>query len=275
MFPYRFNVDGKATLPQIFFFNTDKGDDTYLRPQVEMAARAGVHIYSFPLSVPMKHPTDEPNFAHAESLLEKFIAIDPEAKFLVRLVLGPNWSWKKYREQNASNAGEYTRYADGTTSNTVSFASEDFLEPTSIQLRKIVRHFENKYPERMLVYHVASGHSEFFDIGYRPKGPDYSVANTAAFRKYLRERYQDVEALRKAWGDDSVSFDNGVLPMPEKGRFPMRLVLDRRVRAFYRPVEERAWIDYSQFYSKLMSDHVIRWCRIVKDKTGVQWFVYE
>jgi hypothetical protein len=89
VFPYNFNVDGNATLPQIFFFNTDKGDYTYLRPQVEMAVKAGVHIYSFPLSVPMKYPTDEPNFAHAAHLLERFIAIDPQAKFLVRLVLGP------------------------------------------------------------------------------------------------------------------------------------------------------------------------------------------
>ena len=142
------------------------------------------------------------------------------------------------------------------------------MEPTSIQLRKIVRHFEAKYPDRMLVYHVASGQSEFFDIGYRQKGPDYSKANTAAFRKYLEDRYQDVDALRRAWGDDNVSFTNAGVPMPEEGRFPMRLVLDKRIRAFYRPVEERAWIDYSQFYSKLISDHVIRWCRIVKEETG-------
>lgn len=106
LFPYNFNVDGKATLPQMFFFNTDIGNHTYLRPQVEMAAKAGVHIYSFPLWVPMKYPTDEPDFAHPEKLLEKFIAVDPEAKFLVRLVLGPNWSWKEYREKSASNSGE-------------------------------------------------------------------------------------------------------------------------------------------------------------------------
>ncbi|MHC4407284.1 MAG: beta-galactosidase, partial [Planctomycetota bacterium] len=267
VFPYRFNVDGKSTLPQMFFFNTDKGDDTYLRPQVEMASKAGVHIYSFPLSVPMKYPTDEPNFAHAEKLLEKFIAIDPQAQFLVRLVLGPNWSWRKYHERNASNSGEYSKYADGTTSRSVPFASEDFLEPTSIQLRKIVRHFEKQYPDRMLVYHVAAGQSEFFDIGYRQKGPDYSEANTVAFRKHLKDRYKDVAALRKAWGDDNVSFTNAGVPMPERGRFPMRLVLDKRIRAFYRPVEERAWIDYSQFYSKLLSDHLIRWCRIVKEET--------
>ena len=268
VFPYNFNVDGEATLPQMFFFNTGVGNDTYLRPQVEMAAKAGVHIYSFPLWVPMKYPTDEPDFTHPERLLEKFIAVDPEAKFLVRLVLGPSSSWKKYNKKNASNASEYSKYADGTTSGLVSFASEDFLEPTSIQLRKIVRHFEAKYPDRMLVYHVASRQSEFFDIGYRQKGPDCSEANTVAFRKFLKDRYQDVDSLRRAWGNDNVTFMNARVPMPEKGRFPMRLVLDKRIRAFYRPVEERAWIDYSQFYSKLISDHVIRWCRIVKEETG-------
>jgi len=268
VFPYSLNVDGQTTLPHIFFFNTDKGDFTYLRPQVEMAARAGVHIYSFPLYVPMVPGTDELNFGHAEQLLERFIVVDPQAKFLVRLVLGPTSLWKGFREKSEANAGEYFRYADGTTSGFVSFASDAFLEPTSRQLREIVRHFEGKYPERMLVYHVAPALSEFFDIGYREKGADYSPANTIAFREYLKERYRDVGRLRKAWGDEAITFESARVPMPAEGRFPMRLVLDRRIRAFYEPIEERAWVDYSQFYSELMSDHLIRWCKIVKEETG-------
>jgi len=268
VFPYNLSIGGKATLPQIFFFNTDKGDFTYLRHQVKMAARAGVHIYSFPLMVHMKHPTDEPDFAHAEKLLERFIAIDPQAKFLVRLVLGPTWSWKAYNKKNEANSGEYFTYADGTTSRWVSFASDAFLDPTSAQLRKIVRHFEGKYPERMLVYQVAPVLSEMFDVSYRQKGPDYSPANTMAFRRYLKERYGDAAELRQAWGDSKVDFSNAQVPMPEPGRFPMVHVMDRRISAFYKPVEERAWVDYSEFYSKLISDHVIRWCRIVKEETN-------
>ena len=268
VFPYNLSIGGTSTLPQIFFFNTDKGDFTYLRPQVEMAAKAGVHIYSFPLMVHMKPPTDEPDFTHAEKLLEKFIAIDPQAKFLVRLVLGPTWSWKAYNKKNDANVGEYFTYADGTTSRWVSFASDAFLDPTSVQLRKIVRHFEAKYPDRMLVYQVAPVLSEMFDVSYRQKGPDYSAANTMAFRRYLRERYGDAAGLRKAWGDDKVDFGSAQVPMPEQGRFPMTHVTGRRISAFYKPVEERAWIDYSEFYSKLISGHVIRWCRIVKEETS-------
>ncbi len=268
IFPYNFNINGKATLPQIFFFNTDKGNYKYLQPQVEKASKAGVHIYSLGIWTPLKPGADELNFTRSDGLLDKFIAIDPKAKFLIRLGIGPNSDWPAFRTKNKSNIGEYFKYADGTSSHIVSFASDAFQEPTSIQLRKIVKHFENKYPERILVYQVSPLFSEMFDMAYRQKGADYSMAATSAFRKYLKNHYQTIAALRKAWGDSKVDFSNAQVPRPKKGRWPMRHRLDERINAFYHPVKERAWIDYSEFYSKLLGDHVIRWCKVVKEETN-------
>lgn len=266
-YPYEFSVNGKKVLPQVFFFNTDIRNDTYLKPQVEMAKKAGIHIYSFPLQVPMKYPVNEPDYSRGEELLDKFIAIDPDARFIVRLVIGPNNYWKEFHKKNEQNASAYFTYYDGTTSSYVSFASKAFYDPTSEQLRKIVSYYEKKYGSHMLGYHVAPNLSEMFDTSYRRKGADYSEPNTEAFRTYLEKSYKNIGELRKAWGDKQVDFKNAKVPSPAENRFPMRTVQDRRINVFYKPVEERAWIDYSKFYSELISDHVIRWSRIVKEVT--------
>lgn len=268
IYPYEISVDGEQILPQIFFFNTDIGKDTYLKPQMEMARKAGIHIYSFPLRVPMKYPTNEPNYQVGEKLLNKFIAIDQDAMFIVRLAIGPNGYWKEFYKKNEQNKNEYFTYYDGSKSNYVSFASNYFYEPTSEQLRKIVAYYEKKYGKHILAYHVAPDLSEMFDTSYRRKGPDYSIPNMQKFREYLKKKYINIDALRKAWGNNQVDFQNASLPQPPSTRFPMRTVQDKCINVFYKPVQEQAWVDYSQFYSELISDHVIRWCEIVKEVTG-------
>ena len=266
--PYQIVIDGEAAPPLIFFFNTDIRNDRYLAPQVKLAAAAGVHIYSFPLRITMLPGGLEPNYEYGEKLLDKFIAVDPEAKFLVRLVIGPNGGWREFQPWDKANLPERIRYADGSLGQ-VSFASKYFDEPTDDHLRKIVGYFEDsRYGKRIVAYHSGSNMSEMFDTGYRAKGPDYSPANTRRFQAWLREKYRDEHALRVSWRRPEVSFGTAEIPQPAPGRFPMRNIIAPRTEVFYHPETQRDWIDFSDYCSDLMAGKVIRWARIVKQVTA-------
>lgn len=52
-----------------------------------------------------------------------------------------------------------------------------------------------------------------------PHPYDGSAGNIAAFRNWLTRHYKgDLAALRKAWGDDAVTFDSATLPLPDEFR---------------------------------------------------------
>ena len=266
--PCQIGIDGQAVLPLIFFFNTDVQNNKYLAPQVKLAAGAGVHMYSFPLRLSMRPGTSEPDFEHGERLLRLFTDVDPEAKFLVRLVIGPHAGWKEFQPWGEAGLADRTRYADGTLGD-VSFASDHFGRPTDEQLRKIVAHYEaSAFGERMIAYHCGGDHSEMFERSYRWKGPDYSPANTVRFRTWLRGEYASDAELQQAWHSPAASLAAAAIPRPDADRFPMRQTTDRRVPVFYDPQQQRDWIDYSLYYNELMSDYVIRWARIVKEVTS-------
>ncbi len=99
---------------------------------------------------------------------------------------------------------------------------------------------------------------------------DYSPCAIERFRKWLRERYgNNTEALRDAWGDPSVDFDNVAPPLP----MPQPTNATEWVFYLNGPGDtRRAWLDWCEFrlqekvncmlyfanlYESLDPDHVI------------------
>lgn len=266
--PYKFVIDGIETDPLIFFFNTDIQNDKHLCSQVKMAAAAGIHLYSFPYMLPIIGPGGQCDFAHGDMLLEKFIAIDPLAKFVLRLYIGPTSEWMEFQPWNEVLMEHRTLFNDGSYGD-VSFASDYFGDITAKQLVETVNYLENsKYAERVIVYHAAGQHSEMFERSYRRKGPDYSSANHARFRQYLKARYQSSRNLQKAWNDSNVDFETAQIPQPESWRLPLNNTTDRELNIFYEAENRQDWIDYSEYYSDMISSHIINWSRIIKEQTG-------
>ena len=161
----RLLLDGEPTVPFIFFYNTDAGGperEHLLRAQVGYTMAAGCHIYSLPLRVPRLPNSNEPNFAYAEGLLDRFIAVDPEALFLVRVYPGPDRGWALWRDLPAS---EIATFADGGQGGG-SLASDVYTRELAADLRRMIRHFEgNAYGRRIIAYHPGAAEHE---ILWRP-----------------------------------------------------------------------------------------------------------
>lgn len=89
--------------------------------------------------------------------------------------------------------------------------------------------------------HITGGNDgQFFHI-HGPAHADRSEGALVSYRQWLRERYNnDQAALRKAWGDDKVTFDTVQFPA-EKERSPESLYLRLNVP------EERRVMDWNLF----------------------------
>jgi len=266
----RLIVDGQPTLPIVFFHNTDipgEKSDGYLRKQVALARDAGVHIYSLPLRTPRNPDGLTPNWAYTDSLMDKFLAVDPQAKFILRVYPGPNWSWKKIREKTIPE-GEFVRFVDGDSPG-LSIASEWFRRGSNEELAQLVRHCEDSaYSPHIIAWQPGGPYHEMFLAGYRRYGPDYSRANTRAFRKWLRHRYVDDAALRRAWGGADVTLKTAQVPPFEPGRFPMRMGAGGTPASiFYDLPREQSWVDFSEYMSDITADRLLEWARIAKEES--------
>jgi hypothetical protein len=267
----RLLLDGKATPPLIYFHNAgirDERSRRTLREQVALARDAGVHIYSMPLHCPRKADGKALDFSRPDAVLDRFIAVDPEALFIPRLYPGPNWSWKAWREK-AIPESEFVRFKSGRTK-TLSIASETFRRGSNRELAELVARYESsKYAKRIVAWHPGGPRSsEMFLLGYRRSGPDYSEANQRGFRAWLARKYGSDAALRSAWGAKGAALKTAAIPDFAPGRFPVGgRAPAARARAFYDLPREQAWVDYSAYTSDVTTERILDWARIIRKKT--------
>lgn len=104
-------------------------------------------------------------------------------------------------------------------------------------------------------------YGEWHYWGFMHWEADFSTAMNAAFRRYLRDRYDDDSGLQKAWGDPSARIDDALVPGKQE-----RLVPDG---IFRDPVKGRRVIDYYDCQHRLVADLVVRYCRTVKQNWPV------
>ncbi len=256
----------------LFFYNTDVRNpkqEYYLREEVKRSARAGLHLYSLPFRSPMDGDGVTPDWAHMDRLLDRFIAADPKALFLLRLFPGPDWTWKAWKPWHETHVDDFARFADGSRGR-VSMASDYLWEPSNVHLRGIIEHYENSpYGKRIIGWHPGAPDSELFHDAYRSKGPDYSKVNQARFRRWLKAKYGDDEALQRAWGRDDVRLDTAGIPAFAPGRFPMHGAgPDEMIQVFYDLPAERDWVDFSAYSNEIVAERIEDWARLIKEATG-------
>ena len=265
----RLLINGTATPPAISLSNPEQCPDypaKYQRPQVRLAAGAGVHIYSFWIPAPELSATG-PVYTRIEQRLQSFIDDDPEALLILRIWPPP---WQGWAEYARATDADFITHADGQRSEQVTLASDLFWEPSNAVLAAMVRHLEaGRYGPHILACHVGGPVSELFPEGYREQGPDISGANTHRFRGWLRARYGTDAALATAWGHPGVTLGTAEVPRGDPGRFPMHQErAGEPVRTFYALPAERNWVDYSEFTSDVNADRVVDWARLIKRETG-------
>lgn len=256
-------LNGKPHPAMIFFFNSSMNiGQENLRPQVEMARSHGVHLYSMPfvnwpwLEYDKEMKPVPPDYTESTRILDRYLEVDPEALFLLRIWSTPPHSWKGWEQLSRA---ELALYDDGSTG-MASLASEPLWKAFLESFQRMVEHFEaSPYGPHIIGYHIGGQNStEWFCDMYREKGPDYSAPNQTGFRRWLEKQYRTENALQSSWGDPDAAFQTAQIPKFEKGRFPVRgIQKDETLVSFYLLPHDRPWVDYSRYISELVTDRIM------------------
>ncbi len=260
-------INGKPTVPLVFFYNTGQSDD-YIRrfqnPQVEYAASAGVHLYS--MLLPTSYIADGNDHTGLNDILRSFADKDDKAMLILRLWPGPNPGWPEWKDIAAN---QIMRFADGTTG-PISLASPYFWQLSNRGLREIIRYVEDgPYGNRVIGYHIGGPEFEMFPYQFREKGPDISQPNQQRFREWLKGIYHTDANLQKAWANPKITLNDELIPIGEPARFPMHYQGNAKpIEVFYTPRKERNWVDYGAYVSELAVSRIRDWARVVKSETN-------
>lgn len=239
--------------PLYFYAGAPSGGNAdVVREETTLAAGAGVHRHI--VNVPLPWPGQD--VAPALERLDALFAADPDAKAVVSVNLNPPAAWLE-----AHPAATVT-----TTDGTQPFAcaaSEAWRNDAKAALGGLIQAVKGKYDAGRIVGYMVGALKDgrwHYDGGY-----DASEENAGAFRRWLRTRYADEAALKKAWADDAAAFDTAALPeMPKGGEEDI----------FLDVATLQNNVDFLQYTSETVADAVATFAAHVKEQAGPDSLVY-
>ncbi|HOC70044.1 MAG TPA: beta-galactosidase [Candidatus Hydrogenedentes bacterium] len=230
--------------------------DTPYVQQVRLARDAGVHIYSFGISMPWPEPGKAPDFSGVDRCMETTLREDPDALLLPRFDMAPPGWWLQQHPDDG------LRFDDDKTVS-MSVASETWRTEMQTHLRELVRHCEAAFGVHMLGYHPCGQHTGewFYERSWEPRLSDFSPAMDAGFRRWIQTRYGSLDALRQAWQEPDLTFESVRVPSADRQRATT-------LGLFRDPVAERPVIDYFHYKHVAMSEPLEMMARVIKEETG-------
>jgi hypothetical protein len=235
--------------------------------------KAGISIFDIYLRFDWSGP-EQYDFARIDEKLESYLKIEPKTLFLPRILLTPGpWWCKTYPEDitmrdDGSPAGMFGQPCHPT------LASEKYRELSHKAMIAFLNHVEGKYGDHIIGYQVGNGFggewlmfNSFWEA--RPGGPpptkfgveDYSPPSRALFRTWLKKKYSDVAALRRAWGDPQVTFETAT-PPNEVERYSSNHGI------FFDPGISQRVPDFFTYFNDTVADTLLENARWVKEITN-------
>ena len=187
------------------------------------------------------------------------LAADPNSQLVMAIdTTPPQWWLDRHPD-------ECVKMNNGTVSKE-SFASALWREETGKILVRIVDYLMTQpYANNIVGFKVTGGTTyewQWWGInGTQTAIGDFSSVGLTAFRAWLRERYATVDALRAAWNDGSVTFDNaGVPDIAARSAGEFGSVLSAG--------SDRHAIDYALFMGDTKTDATLYFTRLIKQAVG-------
>ncbi|MCL4506303.1 MAG: hypothetical protein M1140_09815 [Chloroflexi bacterium] len=266
-------MDGQPVFTTIYltvrnFRNPDTGWQP--DPHFEEFRNAGFHFYSIELPTRFDDAYDAATgsfnpaaFSRLDDL-KRYVAIDPQARFLLRVGVEPRGEQSAWIRQHRDQCEVLEERAKGIYP-TPSYASKIWLHDAAEFIRTLIRYiFEHGLSDCILGYLICGGDSsEWVKIGpMEDWAGDFSLPMQQEFSRWLKSRYGDEQSLRTAWDDPTVSFDrHNLVPSPqEQAETDLFLFKDPRKR--------RKAIDHFQCLADLVAGDIDYLCSVAKEACG-------
>lgn len=229
------------------------GPSNGFEAQIKMAGEAGAPFVSFPVGLPWPQPGKPVDWTVPESQCRAVLDANPKALLLPRIgVDAPQW-WLDAHPNDAMSwdTAPQGRYA--------CVASPVYRRDAAERLSALIAHLEEKFGPHMAGYHPCGQNTgEWFYQGTWKKGLNgYSQADVQAWRQWLKRRYADDAALRRAWGDPQAMLEAAETPAAASRRASPCGVLRN-------PQTERALIDFAEFQQEAMAECVCQLARAAR-----------
>ena len=249
----KIRVNSTDHLPYFFFVNTETArDGETVDAEVREAAANGIHLFSGILYLPFRNAYGERSFGAADALVSQILAADPDAYILPRLQCVPTNYWAR------THPDQMAAYSNGVEGD-VSLASAEFWADCVDALDALIAHFSDPAisgGDRVIGFHLDRG-EWFYDS---TSGYDLSAPNQMAFQNWLHAKYQSLYALRAAWHDADVTFEDAQIPA-----WPgVAAVLSKTDTPLYSARREGRWPDYAQFSSDMVAEIIAGLAEAIK-----------
>ena len=258
----RLKVGGKVVAPVTLAVNSPWSLGGYsldpLIRQANLAAQNGLPIVD--IAVHYADGSFSDTKVKLKAIFDVLMKECPDSLFILRFVLDD----KALLSLDSSTEGVVDQ--NGKRYDTYSIASDAWLKCALSNARMLVSVIlsEPEWAKRVIGYHPCGGGTqEWYSPEYWSNAIDVSPVNTAKFRAYLREVYENDAALQAAWGDPQVTLDTAAVPTDiglNDGT--------QNGEIFMVSPENRDCVDYLDYLGDLMSSHVAAVCETIKTASG-------
>jgi len=230
----------------------------------------GIHLYFISLSLargwvgPGRY-----DYTPMDREIKRLLELDPDAYVMLQMRLQtPPWWNEKHPDEMAvvhPARGEQEVATMGGGKTGPSHASLRYKEDMTETVLDCIRHIKGSpFRSRVMSYSVNSVICEWYQWGtwgLWPNG-DYCRPNLEGFRRWLQQKYGgDVAALRKSWGEPKVTFENAEIPTDQQRD-------GGDVGDIKDPAKSEKVIDYNYYYSDVMADLIVYFCKLMKEELG-------
>lgn len=231
------------------------GPESAFESQIRLAANVGVNIVSFPVHLPWPPPGEPCDWSTSDAQCQTVLDANPHALLLPRIGMEPPAWW---RDAHPDDMMVWDQ-GEGKHRGAV-VASPTYRRDAAERLAALVRHLEEKFGERMAGYHPCGQNTGewFYQETWGPALNGYAVGDQTAWRQWLKEHYQDDDALRQAWRVPDATRDTAAVPAPESRRAAPAGVL-------HDPAAARLLVDFARFQQEAMADCVCQLARAVRE----------
>ncbi len=249
----KIRINSTDHAPYFFFVNTETArDGETVDAQIRDAAENGIHLFSGVMYLPLRNAYGDRSFGAIDALVSQVLAADPDGFILPRLQCVPTNYWAR------THPDQLAKYTNGEEGD-VSLASAEFWADCVDALDALIAHFSDPNTpggDRIIGFHLDRG-EWFYDL---TSGYDISPPNQTAFQSWLHAKYQNLYALRAAWHDAGVTFEDAQIPA-----WPgVAAVLKKTDTPLYSTRREGRWPDYAQFASDSVAEVIAGLAEAIK-----------